>query len=115
MLHSYEAAFLKAINDDLNMPQALAVAWKAARNASLPHALRKALLATFDKVLGLGLKEGMERKVPAQILALARQRDKFRANKQFMQADALRKSLKELGYEVEDTAKGPVLTKTANA
>ena len=44
------------INDDLNLPRALAVAWEVLRG-DLPPAVKRATLAQFDDVLGLGLAE----------------------------------------------------------
>jgi cysteinyl-tRNA synthetase len=43
---------------------------------------------------------------------LAVQREKLRTNKQFIQADALRKRIERLGYRTEDTIYGPKITPT---
>ncbi len=48
------ARFGAEVNDDLNLPRALAVAWETLRG-ELPEAARRATLARFDAVLGLGL------------------------------------------------------------
>ena len=44
--------FSNEINDDLNVPRALAVAWEVLRG-DLPPAVKRATLARFDDVLGL--------------------------------------------------------------
>ena len=46
--------FTDMLNDDLNLPRALAVAWEALRGDA-PAAVKRATLAKFDEVLGLGL------------------------------------------------------------
>jgi cysteinyl-tRNA synthetase len=102
------ATFTEQINSDLNMPRALAVTWDLVKS-DLPAATKKATLLEFDKVLGLGLAEWQPatETIPADILALAHQRQQARAEKRWQDADALRNQLKAAGYEVEDTAQGP--------
>jgi cysteinyl-tRNA synthetase len=104
--------FVEQINDDLNLPRALAVVWDLVKS-ELPPALKKATLLQFDRVLGLGLAEWkpVEDVVPDDILALARQRQEARAVKRWTEADALRQQVSALGYEIEDTAQGPRVRK----
>ena len=47
--------------------------------------------------------------IPSKIQQLAKERELSRANKQFEQSDALRKEINDLGYDIEDTPKGPFL------
>ena len=98
------AKFEEAINDDMNMPKALAVAWEVAKS-DLPAAVRKATILKFDEVLGLDLVhwQPKEEAAPAEILALLEQRKQARAEKRWADADAVRKQIADLGYEVEDT------------
>ena len=58
------------------------------------------------KVVGISLKL---HKVPEKVADLAKERELSRANKQFDKADDLRREIKGLGYEVEDTPQGPFL------
>ena len=100
--------FRDQINSDLNMPRALAVTWDLVKG-DLPAATKKATLLQFDNVLGLGLAEWQPivETIPADILALANQRQQARVEKRWQDADALRAQLKTAGYEVEDTPQGP--------
>lgn len=104
--------FVEHINDDLNMPRALAVVWDLVKS-ELPPAMKKATLLQFDRVLGLGLAEWkpVEDVIPDNILALAQQRQEARLAKRWADADALRKQVTELDYEIEDTAHGPRVRK----
>ncbi len=116
-MHSWGAAgpvdeefmerFVAQINDDLNMPRALAVVWELVRS-NLPPATKKGTLLHFDRVLGLGLAEWQpaEMVVPAEILALVEQRQAARQTKQWQKADALRDQIQAAGYELEDTPSG---------
>lgn len=100
--------FREQINSDLNMPRALAVTWDLVKS-DLPAATKKATLLQFDNVLGLGLAEWQPivETIPADIVALANQRQQARAEKRWQDADALRAQLKTAGYDVEDTPQGP--------
>jgi cysteinyl-tRNA synthetase len=100
--------FLVQINDDLNMPRALAVAWDLVRS-DLPPASKKATLLEFDRVLGLRLAgcQPATAVAPDDILALVAQRQQARQEKRWQDADALRGQIRAAGYEVEDTPQGP--------
>ena len=104
----YADSFLAQINDDLNMPRALAVAWDLARS-DLPAPTKKATILLFDKVLGLRLADWQppQELIPADIFALVEQRTQARQEKRWKDADALRQQVLDLGYEIEDTPQGP--------
>lgn len=110
-IKKYASEFINAVNDDLNMPQALAVFWSVFKNKQLPHKEKIKLLIKFDKILGLGLDK-IKIKIPLKISNMAKKREKLRENKQFIPADALRKEIERLGYEIEDTNFGPIIYKT---
>jgi cysteinyl-tRNA synthetase len=99
--------FTDEINDDLNLPRALAVAWEALRGDLAPG-IKRATLARFDDVLGLGLahwRPGVI-DVPADIEAIAAARAAARKARNFAEADRLRHELASLGWEMEDRADG---------
>ncbi len=100
--------FVEQINDDLNMPRAVAVTWELVRS-DLPAAAKKATLLEFDKVLGLRLAEWKPKEeiIPDEIMALVRQRQQARQEKRWKDADALRDQIVAAGYEVKDTPQGP--------
>jgi cysteinyl-tRNA synthetase len=103
--------FAAQINDDLNMPRAVAVAWELVRS-DLTSATKKATLLEMDRVLGLGLAawQPAEAVVPEEILQLAQQRQSARQQKRWADADALRSAIQTAGYEIEDTPQGPRVT-----
>ncbi len=104
----YLAKFLEQINDDLNMPRAMALTWDLVKSA-LPASTKKATLLEFDRVLGLclALWEPTAEVVPEEIMALVRQREQARKERRWKEADALREQVRTLGYEIEDTVQGP--------
>jgi cysteinyl-tRNA synthetase len=104
----YLAKFIAQINDDLNLPRAMALTWDLVKSA-LPASTKKATLLEFDRILGLGLAfwEPTAEAVPEEIVALVGQREQARKERRWKEADALRGQVRTLGYEVEDTVQGP--------
>lgn len=101
----YVSMFLKAINDDMNTPQALAVMWNLV-NSKLSKGDKYVTLLEFDRVLGLGLEDVKKDKIPATVVKLAKERLKARLAKDWKKADLLRSQIEELGYVVSDSADG---------
>lgn len=105
----YRNGFNEAVNDDLNMPQALAVMWGVVRDEELTPAAKLTLLYDFDKVLGLDLDKVTEEKsadVPADVMDLVNQRIAAKKAKDFKLADELRARVKEMGWEIVDKKDG---------
>ncbi len=102
--------FVAQINEDLNMPRAIAVAWDLL-HCDLPDATKKATLLEFDRILGLRLAEWAPTSadIPAEIQILIDKRQAARASKNWALADELRAHLNNLGYEIEDRPDGPRL------
>ncbi|MEP7356963.1 MAG: cysteine--tRNA ligase [Anaerolineales bacterium] len=107
---SFTARFVEHLNDDLNTPRVLALAWEVARS-ELPPAVKRATLLEFDRALGLGLAEWQppQTAVPPEVAALVAQRQAARTEKRWKDADALRLQVRALGFEVEDKPAGPVV------
>ncbi len=105
----YLAEFEKAVNDDLNMPQALAVFWRLLRDRK---ALGKiATIHKMDKIFGLGLSKIKKVEVPGEIKKLVDRREQWRREKNWTEADKIRQSLEKNGWMVKDTNAGPEITK----
>ncbi|MEO8537018.1 MAG: cysteine--tRNA ligase [Betaproteobacteria bacterium] len=99
------AQFVTHVNDDLNTPRALALAWDVLRG-TLPGAVKRATLAGFDEVFGLGWAGWVPAReaVPDDIASLAQARADARRSKQWAEADRLRAALHAAGWEIEDRA-----------
>ncbi len=100
--------FVEQINDDLNMPRAMALTWELVRSDLLP-AIKKATILEFDRVLGLRLAEWAPKfeEIPEEIVDLVAKRQEARKEKRWQDADALRDQVIASGYEIEDTPEGP--------
>lgn len=113
----YEEKFLEVVNDDLNMPQAVALVWDLVKS-NYPTGAKHATLLKWDRVLGLGLdqpfvpaKEISSGDLPSEVARLVEEREELRRKESFEEADELRKKIIEMGFTVEDTPRGPRLFK----
>ncbi|MBI4918463.1 cysteine--tRNA ligase [archaeon] len=102
----YQKKFLKCINEDLNMPLALAVMWEMLGDNKLGSNEKLDLLFYFDKVLGLNLEKVKEENVSDEIKNLVEQREQARKNKDWKRSDQIRDELKSKGIILEDTPEG---------
>jgi len=105
----YKNKFLEYINDDMDMPRAMALSWELIKDAGINSADKRATLLDFDRVFGLQLAEAPRFKdepIPTEITALADAREEARKAKDWTKADALRAEIESRGFEVEDTQGG---------
>lgn len=103
----FEQHFMDAINDDLNMPQAVAVMWELLKSDYPDHAKKKSLFV-FDRVLGLDLERIANEKVtvPTAVTKLLTDREQARKSKDFAKADELRQQIEAAGFVIDDTPGG---------
>jgi cysteinyl-tRNA synthetase len=129
--------FVAAIENDLNLPQALATVWDMlrGRGPDTPADRKLALLLDFDRVLGLGLAEMLRTEnghpqgqprtgersltlsprhlvtlsLPGAVKALVSEREALRRERRYAEADALRGQILATGYTIRDTRGGPLV------
>lgn len=111
LTEKYESEFIRAVNDDLNMPEALQVFLKSLDDEEFDDKLRTRILDEFDLVLGLGIDEMKEDDAPAEILKMVQDRLEARKNKDWKKSDELRKIINDRGYLIEDNSEGTKVKK----
>lgn len=106
--------FEDAINDDLNIPKALGIAWEAVRSKPLSDEIYK-LVLDFDKILALNLDKACDEEPAApavdsaldtEIKQLIEERAAAKKAKNYAEADRIRNSLAERGIQLVDTPNG---------
>ena len=103
----FRSRFHEAINNDLDMPGALAVLHEVL-GSRIQSGQKLALLEDFDRVLGLRILENarVASETSSEEQALLAERELARKEKQWARSDALRQALAERGLEVKDTPAG---------
>ncbi len=104
----YMKKFIEIINYALNPQRALALLWEVL-NSDINDKTKYELAKKFDEVLGLKITEMKEEIVPLEIIALQKQRDDARANKEWKKSDELRNKIRLKGYEVLDEKEGSIV------
>ena len=105
----YLKKFEEAINDDLNIPNALQILWNLVRDEKAEGKLRT--IKRMDEVFGLKLLEKENFSVPKNIRDLAEKRQRLREEKNWVESDKLRDEINKLGYIIEDKEEGYSLKK----
>ena len=111
--------FENALNDDLNTPQALASVFELIKkinplidSGNIKKKSAKKILKFLEdtnRIFGISVKDGY--KIPKEIKKLSDQREKFRQEKRFSEADDLRSQITQKGYSVDDTQFGSLIKK----
>jgi len=108
---NYQEQFISAVNDDLNTPRALALAWEVLKDSGLTDADKRSTLSDFDRIFGLGLDKVKSVLVPPDVKLMAEQRSMLRSEKEFTQADKIRDQIEQRGFAIDDTAEGFIIKK----
>jgi cysteinyl-tRNA synthetase len=113
--------FAAEMDDDFNTPKAIAHVFEFVRevnplidNKKIGAADAEKILEIFDdfnKVLAI-IPRKIEELLP-EVRELVQEREEAREKNDFTSADKLRKQIKNLGYEIDDTAYGPLVKKVA--
>ncbi len=119
---SWRDTFLGEIENDLNLPRAMAVVWSMLRSSEQPTTKLR-LLLDMDRILGFGLKAYLQSEqpqrlsepemylaaVPTPVATRVRERETLRQQQNYSVADGVRQQLRGDGYLVRDTEQGPLV------
>lgn len=109
----YRNQFAQALENDLQMPQAVAVVWSMLKS-NIPSEDKLDLLYEFDTVLGLDLRNVKVDQLPDEVARLRSDRDHARAEKNFALSDELKQKIEAQGFIVLDGVNGTTLKKKTN-
>lgn len=116
-----ERDFQTALEDDFNTPKAIASIFDLINQGNSLIAQNKLsqteaknilkFLKKVDQVFDFIFWKKTKEKIPAEILGLVKERERYRKENQWQKADELRKKIKTLGYWVEDIKEGSKIKK----
>ncbi|MDD2909584.1 MAG: cysteine--tRNA ligase, partial [Candidatus Pacebacteria bacterium] len=106
----YTKKFLDYINNDLDMPKALALVWDIIKDDHISDKEKYDLILDFDKVFSLNLKQE-KIEVPEEVISLANEREVYRKEKNFEKSDEIRKIIENKGYTIKDEEGGFLIKK----
>ncbi|MEK9158351.1 MAG: cysteine--tRNA ligase, partial [Patescibacteria group bacterium] len=120
LLKSQSEKFNLAMDDDFNAPAGIASVFELIRSLNSLISQNKlsanqaiAILAFFnetvEKILGI-VPEPKEQSIPNEVLELVEQREQHRKDQAWDKADASRTKIESLGYAIEDTSYGPLVS-----
>ena len=121
--HFWQEEFLTQIENDLNLPRAIAVVWSMLRSTELDATSKIQLLLDFDRILGFDLRNYLQSDrprqktdprsflaaVPATVATQVLERNDLRQQNDYVPADSIRSELSTVGYMVRDTRQGSLV------
>ena len=116
-IEAFKAKFEEAMDDDFNMPLALAHLFEMVNytNKNIDDVAvaqqSKEILLELPKIFGIDLGRREAKDLPDKVDILIKERDKARAQKDYKRSDDIRKKLSDMGVILEDTKEGTVWRK----
>jgi cysteinyl-tRNA synthetase len=101
--------FVHALDDDLDLPQALRVLHELIGNDTVAPHVRRTLIASWDNVLGLHLAGADD--LSDELRALIAEREAARKARDYARSDAIRDRLRNEGIDLLDSASGTTWTR----
>ena len=116
-ISKFERQFNEALEDNFNTPKAIAIIFDLVNRGNSLIAQNKLtqadarnileFLKKIDKVFNFIFWEKPKEKIPRNILKLVKEREEYRKKGDWKSADEVRKKVKEMGWQIEDTEEGP--------
>ena len=105
-LDGFRDRWQAAVNEDMGLPQGLAVMWEMLKS-NIPDYDKLDALLDWDQVMGLNLANVGEVEVPEEVKRLGADREALRRTGRYVDADRVRMEVEKLGWTVEDGQAGP--------
>ncbi len=102
----YMELFESSISDDLNIAQALSIAWELIEDKNLSDEDKLSSIKKMDMVLGLKLDEDLKFEIPPQITAWILERNQAREEKNWKKADEIREKIEKSNKWIVKDGKG---------
>ena len=110
--NNYVEKFKKYLEDDLNTSMCLTLLYDLLKDNNVNGTTKRKLIEDFDKVLSLNLlgsdKKEIDDNLEIYIKEMIDERNEYKKNKDFVNADKIRDELKEKGIIIKDTRDGTI-------
>lgn len=118
-----EESFYSYLDDDFNTPKAISAIFRLIKKTNRlisqdsvsKEDARKiySFLKSADEIFGIiDWRKVENQDIPQRIKELAKQREEYRRNNQWEEADDIREKIENLGYQIEDTPTGTKIKKS---
>ena len=106
--NNYDNKFKECLSNDLNTSSAITVLFDLLKDNNVSDKTKKALIESFDKVLSLDLlkEEEINTELDSYVKEMIEKRSLAKKNKDYEEADRIRKELDGKGIELIDTREG---------
>ena len=105
---NYNNKFKECLSNDLNTSSAITILFDLLKDNNVNDKTKKLLVESFDKVLSLDLfkEEVVDTELDSYIKEMIEKRSTAKKNKDYSEADKIRKELLDKGIELIDTREG---------
>ncbi|MDC0449204.1 cysteine--tRNA ligase [bacterium] len=93
--------FMLEVNDDINLPKAVATMWDVLKSDAT-EAEKLVTVLKMDEILGFGVEEYVGYEIPQNIVDLAETRMQYRQSGIWDKADQIRRQVEGMGYVIVD-------------
>ena len=109
--NKYNDLFKEAISNDLNTANAITILYDVLKDSELSNSTKIALIKSFDKVLSLDLikEKEIDKELEDKVNKLIEERNNYKANKDYENADRVRSEIETLGVTIKDTREGTII------
>jgi cysteinyl-tRNA synthetase len=119
LVKALRVGFYKELDNDFNTPKAFAVLFEFIKKVN--ELINKNQISKkqageiynffqeINEIFGIINFEKVNKAIPAEIKKLAKQREEYRAKKDWQKADQARLEMEKRGFTVEDTKQGPAI------
>jgi len=109
--NKYNDLFKEELANNLNTANAITVLYDVLKDDSLSNNTKLELVKSFDKVLSLDLikEKEISKELEDKANDLLELRNKYKSEKNYEQADEVRKEIEALGATIKDTREGSII------
>ena len=109
--NKYNYLFKEALENDLNTANAITVLYDVLKDSEISNSTKLKLIESFDKVLSLDLikKVEVDKELEEKVNKLIEERNNYKANKDYENADRIRGEIESLGVTIKDTREGTII------